>query len=51
MVKDEARRIGFSLAGIISIEKLRTLPVGDVGGVKMLRMVVGELSSTKSVSF
>ncbi|MBS7630908.1 epoxyqueuosine reductase [Candidatus Bathyarchaeota archaeon] len=48
MVKDEARRIGFNLVGIISIETLRTLPVGDVGGVKTLRLAEEEFPPTKS---
>lgn len=48
MVKDQAKRLGFDLTGIVSIEALRVLPVGDVEGVKMLRRAEEELPSVKS---
>jgi epoxyqueuosine reductase len=48
-VKEKAMRIGFSAVGILSLEQLSKLPVGDVEGVHMLVPAREELQSVKSV--
>ncbi len=47
-VKEKARSIGFSAVGILSLEQLGKLPVGDVEGVHTLVPAVDELQSVKS---
>lgn len=47
-VKEKARSIGFSAVGILNIEQLIKLPVGDVEGVHTLVPAVDELPSVKS---
>jgi epoxyqueuosine reductase len=48
VVKEKARSIGFSLAGIIGLDKLRLLPKGDVEGVHTLVPAEEELPTVKS---
>lgn len=47
-VKEKARSIGFSAVGILSLEKISELPVGNVEGVHTLVKAIDELPSVKS---
>jgi len=46
--KEQAKKIGFSIVGVISLEQLRSLPIGDVQGVHTLVKAEDELSTVKS---
>ena len=48
-LKDQAKRIGFDLVGVTTIERLMALPRGNVHGVKQLVGVADELPTAKSV--
>ena len=47
-VKDQARKIGFHLVGITTVERLKDLPRGNVHGVKQLIGAADELPTAKS---
>lgn len=47
-VKEEAKRVGFAFAGVASLEALRSLPTGDIAGVKTLVPPEEELPTVKS---
>ncbi len=47
-VKAAARDVGLSIAGVISLEQLRSLPTGDVGGVHTLVPAEEELPTARS---
>jgi ferredoxin len=47
-VKEYASGVGFSLVGILDLEQLRALPVGDVAGLKTLVSAEKELPTVRS---
>ena len=47
-VKAMAKEVGLSIVGVISLEQLKSLPVGDVGGVHTLVKAEEELPTVKS---
>jgi len=47
-IKEYARSIGVAETGVISLERLKTLPTGDVEDTKTLRAAMEELPSVRS---